>query len=128
MSDYTDRVTRYLEGCTAVSVGLSSECSECADAMGYRDRWDEELGDWIEGSGLATFAADYEAGKVADEGSFSREECGVCCSPLGGTRYVWHFSIPNFAGRGETRHFHGDDCCPDCLQYLANGEEPQEID
>src|SRR5215475_6853029 len=107
MSAYTEAVARGLRGLDAVSTGLCPGCDECADAYGYESQTD--------------FDADYEAGKVYDEGHFSWSACGICGSGLGGTREHWH------ALDEETdRLYHFDDACVDCVVYLANGDEPED--
>ena len=54
----------------------------------------------------------------SDEASFSWRSCGVCGSKLAGDRFVWHAQLD-----GNLVHF--DDACVDCVQYIANGEEPE---
>jgi hypothetical protein len=56
---------------------------------------------------------------VGDEGGFSWSGCGICGSSLGGTLYRWHALTPD----NELLHF--DDCCQDCVFFLANGDEPE---
>ena len=52
-----------------------------------------------------------------DEAHFSWQSCEVCGASLGGDRYPAHACDVN----GDIVHF---DVCPDCVQYIANGEEP----
>ena len=58
-------------------------------------------------------------GDVFDEGGFSRYQCGICGSPLGGNRQVWHYVDDN----GEICH--EDDACDNCVAFLANGDLPE---
>ena len=51
-----------------------------------------------------------------DEGFFSHAPCDCCNSTLGGDRYAAHGADPD----GDLIHL---DVCPDCVAYLANGEE-----
>jgi hypothetical protein len=60
----------------------------------------------------------WETCRLDDEGSFSWSDCGICGSPLGGTKYLWHAIVD-----GEIVHF--IDACTDCVVYLANGDEPE---
>ena len=106
MSKYTDAVEHRLQGLHAVSTGLCPGCEECARDMGYEDQ--------------AEFAADYQSGKCESEPSFSWRDCGICGSRLGSEHEPWHWLDEN----NEIRH--EDDACPDCIIYLANGDEPTE--
>ena len=54
-----------------------------------------------------------------DEGHFSWSACGVCNSSLGGDRFAAHGMDTD----GNLVHL---DVCVDCLQYIANGTEPEE--
>jgi hypothetical protein len=97
MSAYADAVERGLDGMDAVSFGPifgSGHCAECDDA-----EFSEEIG---------------------DEGSFSWSPCGICGSPLGGTRFVWHWLDE------DRQIMHETDGCTDCLLFLSNGDEPEE--
>ena len=53
-----------------------------------------------------------------DEAFFSWQSCEVCGSSLGGDRYPAHACD----AEGAIIHL---DVCVDCLQYIANGEEPE---
>ena len=106
MSKYTDAVERALDGLDAVSVGTCPGCDECYQRFGNGNPED--------------FVEDWHACKIIDEGSFSHSECGICGSRLGGDRYIWHW----VGDDGVIQH--EDDCCVDCLVYLANGDEPEE--
>lgn len=53
-----------------------------------------------------------------DEGHFSWSACDCCGSSLGGTRYAAH----GLDSEGNIVHL---DVCVDCLQFIANGEEPE---
>jgi hypothetical protein len=140
MSKYADRVERNLEGLDAVSTGAYPGCTECAERVGYaidcdsedsgelywfvrRDR--ERLPGWYETESgaqaalMAEFRLAWEAGDALIEPSFSSAPCGICDSPLGGDREVWHGNDAN----GNSLHF--SDACVDCVIYLANGEEPK---
>ena len=58
---------------------------------------------------------------AGDEGHFSALPCGICGSYLAGDRFVWHW----VDDRGNI--IHENDCCVDCLQYLANGTVPEGV-
>lgn len=120
MSDYTDRVERNLEGLKFVSSGINGHCRDCADHAGYAEA-EDETGAILETTAdmLDRFDDDVSRGKVTDEGAFSWCGCGVCGSPLGNTLYIWHAIDES----GDVCH--SDDMCPDCVLYLANGDEPE---
>jgi len=108
MSNYTDAVERGLEGMHAVSFGPICEAGHCAecDDTGFSKPYQD----------------DYTYGEyVGDEGGFSWSPCGICGSSLGGDRYVWHWLDEN------NEMNHENDGCTDCLQYISNGDEPEEI-
>jgi len=105
MSDYTERVEHNLKGLEAVSSGICPGCQECADT-------------WTDGD-LEHLKDEWPTGGFCDEGSFSKQGCSVCGNPLGNTLFAWHAILD-----GEIVHF--DDMCPDCVMYLANGDEPEE--
>ena len=52
------------------------------------------------------------------EAVFSWSSCDGCGSSLGGDRYPGHGLID-----GTLYHF---EFCVDCVQYIANGDEPEE--
>lgn len=116
---YTAAVERNLAGLEFVSTGPCPGCSECAEAFGYEDDDDEKPG---ARTAVEKYDADYEAGKVEAQATFSRQDCGICGSSLGGDREVWH-------GRSimhpQWGILHYDDACTDCVMYLANGDTPE---
>lgn len=67
MSEYTERVNRYLEGCEYVSVGGCPGCKDC---------------------GIPEDSDNY-----VDEAYFSWSPCEICGSHLGGHRHAWHCVI-----------------------------------
>ena len=56
-----------------------------------------------------------------DEGHFSWQPCDTCGSSLGGDRFAAHYVDPTDVERYPC-HI---EVCVDCLQYIANGEEPE---
>lgn len=94
MSAYTEAVERNIWDLKFVSTGGTEECPECIEA-GYTERH-------------------------GDEGSFYWTPCGICGSPLGGDRYIWHWIDEDGA------MMHEDSACTDCVLYLANGDEPED--
>lgn len=116
MSEYTDAVEYHLKGCKGVSVGVCPGCEECRDIF-------------AEDMTMEEFEEEWHTGDVCDEGGFSRSRCGICGSRLGGNRYIWHWILVpegKTVSDPESRIIHEDDCCVDCLMYLANGDEPEE--
>ena len=105
MSNYTQAVDDGLEGLKFPSVGPCPGCETCKTAFGFKT--------------LKEFDRGYAMGKISDDGGFSWSPCGICGTQLGGDRYVWHWvdDDDNIA--------HADNCCVDCLVYLANGDEPE---
>ena len=108
MSKYTDAVERGLDGLKCVSVGLCEGCDECYQTYGDNDP--------------SEFVDMMRNGELSDEGGFSSSECGICGSKLGGDRYIWHW-VDEY-----NTIIHENDCCRDCLMYLANGDEPDSWD
>jgi len=105
MSDYTKAVNERTQGLDGLSVGVCPGCETCMTEHGYDDK--------------VAFYEAVQGGEVFDEGSFSSRGCGICGSKLGGHMYTYHYIDET----GEI--IHGDDCCVDCLMYLANGDEPE---
>lgn len=105
MSEFTVAVEKGLENMVGVSTGVCPGCETCADMFANSDI--EEL------------AQGWENGSIFSEPSFSKSPCGICGSYLGGDREIWHWI-------DENNHIqHEDDCCVDCMLYLANGDEPE---
>ena len=101
MSDFTARIAHCLRGVEHFSTGAMGGCEECG------------LGDNEE-------PTEHERA-IAEEGGFSNQPCESCESPLAGNRYPAH-GITFHNGRTYTHHF---SICTDCLQYHANGDEPE---
>lgn len=108
MSDFTDSVEHHLKGIEHIGIGVSTKhCAECQSAYDLDGSQDDE---------------------PDDEGGFSYSGCDGCGSSLGGSRYAAHgFIIPEGEDPNDRElwslvHL---DICTDCLQYLANGEEPE---
>lgn len=98
MSTFTETVARRLEGIRYFSPGVCAGCRDCGTETL------EELPDGVDMPG--------------DEGSFSWGSCESCGSGLGGQRYPAHGFI------GE--YLHHFEICTDCVQWHANGTEPEE--
>jgi len=142
VSKYAERVARSLKGLQAVSTGTCPGCEECravltgddyyvfeTDAEGT-ERWDYDASGnamgWPTEEAAETAAREAwrleDSGNYPDEGSFSRNGCGICNSSLGGTLYLWHW----IDAKGVIQH--AEDACTDCVVFLANGDEPDEPD
>lgn len=102
-SSYMRSFERMTRGLAHISVGLWGLCRECAAAFGM----DQE-----------EFASKVESGEAFDEGGFSWQHCDTCGSGLGGMRYAAHA----FDHKKSPVHL---DVCGDCLNYIANGDEPE---
>lgn len=102
---YIASVKRGLKGLKFPSIGLCPGCEECADNF---DMSQDE------------FSAAWQSGDVSEEGNISYSGCGICNSELGGTHYVWHW-VDNDGAIN-----HESDACADCVQYLCNGDLPNE--
>ena len=59
----------------------------------------------------------------SDDAAFSWSACDGCGSTYGGDRYPGHGFIDSKAATDEMVHL---DLCVDCVQYIANGDEPAE--
>ena len=59
-----------------------------------------------------------DCGTGEPEAAFSWSSCDGCGSTFGGDRYPGHGLID-----GEMYHL---ELCVDCVQYIANGDEPDE--
>ena len=99
MSAYTESVEHALGGIIAVSVGPCPGCAEC----GLEDEPD----------------MDCEAYEAAGEASFGRD-CDCCDSTLAGDMHPAHGLIDG--NPDELIHLKA---CVDCVQFIANGEEPE---
>lgn len=104
-SKFVDAVEHGLQGLKHISTGPCPGCKNCADNFGY----------------CCVHSLDYaiENGEVCDEGGFSRCQCECCGSTLGGNRYAAH----GVDSDGKVLHL---EVCPDCVWYIANGDEPEE--
>ena len=112
MSDYTDAVAAGLDGMRGVSTGCCPGCESCMESDGHTDP-DEHAMAWRDCN-------------VIDEPHFSWSPCGICGCTLGGDRERWHWiDGGDEHGKGGTI-IHESDACTDCVQYLANGTEPEE--
>jgi hypothetical protein len=139
VSAYVDRVAHNLRGLEAVSTGVCPGCDECRQVeRDYVPREDDEsdVETWSfnarpgevfadEDAAIAAarlaFDDDWHGADFSSSAGFSRGECGICGSRLGGDREVWH-------GIADGRILHFDDACCDCVAYLANGEVPAETE
>lgn len=113
MSAFTESVEHNLHGVEFFSVGACPGCDECGLAE-YGDAESRE-------------SRHYETAREgADEGHFSWSPCDSCGSRLGGNRYPAHGYISGLtSAQGERTHAHFN-VCVDCLQYHANGTEPDK--
>ena len=103
MSDFTESVERNTRDIQHLSAGISWKCEDCQAQF---DLSEDEI------------KALFETGDLCDEGSFSWYPCDCCGSNLGGNRYSAHGFL-----NGHLIHL---DICEDCMNYLANGDEPEE--
>lgn len=103
--DYVDTVAHNLRGMSGVSSGLCPGCEQCREDHGIPT--------------MEEFREQWSRGLVSSEPHFSHEPCGVCGSPLGGSREVWHWIDDSGTIHHET------DMCSDCVCYLANGDVPE---
>ncbi len=120
MSVFTDAFDRVAgqNGLIAISVGLCPGCAVCISDYGYQDTEDND-GNVLE-TAESQFERDYEAGDLCDEGSFSQYHCEGCGSHFGGDRYDAH-------GLNQDNQIVHFSVCVDCLQYIANGDEPEGV-
>lgn len=97
--------------------GSDGTPTEAAIRYGWKARPDLTYTDEsdAEAAAQADFADAVRAGWPCDEGHFSRHPCGVCNSPLAGTRYTWHWVDPT-----SKKLHHESDACTDCVEYLAS--------
>jgi len=146
MKNYEKSFAHYTKDLQFLSVGACPGCREC----GLESEWvlrgpdgktvercgdDEEYAreaanEWNaeNGSGYGVFLQEptEHQRECTEEGGFSWSECDFCGSPLGGSRYPAHAILaptPEEARDREISHFR---VCADCLQYVANGELPEE--
>jgi len=106
VSKYVQAVKGHLEGLEFVSVGLCGKCPDC--------QRDYDMSPHV-------FYSAVESGEVYDEGHFSWGRCECCGSRLGGNRYAAH-------GIDQDDNLVHLEVCVDCLQYIANGDEPDTQD
>jgi len=108
IQEYIDNVEANLKGYKYISTGLCPGCDECYSAFGNGNPKD--------------FVDCVENGELVNEASFSHSPCGICGSHLGGDRFIWHWV-------DDDGHIvHEDDCCVDCLMYIANGDLPDHLE
>lgn len=65
----------------------------------------------------------WHRGDTCSDTHFSWRACGICGTRLGGDRERWHWIDPKDPERAIN---HEDDCCVDCIYYIAYGTEPEE--
>lgn len=136
MKNYEKSFAHHTKGLQFLSVGACPGCRECGLKTEYvllptRDTFDteEEAREAMEpGDTLEIREPSEHDVSNADEGGFSWSECDFCGSTLGGDRYPAHGILaptPEEAQKPGTKieHFR---VCGDCLQYVANGELPEE--
>lgn len=58
-----------------------------------------------------------------EEKGFSHHSCQMCRSNLGGDRYTLALLKP---GKSGMKHVDTIHACPDCVNYVANGELPHD--
>jgi hypothetical protein len=104
MSTFTETVDRCLVGIEGLSAGACPSCPDCLDC----DNPDEPGDDWYD---------------LANEPSFSWSTCDSCGSNLGGDRHPAHGFYLDDKGQRQLIHL---DICVDCLQLIANGDEPTD--
>lgn len=110
MSEYTDAVERGLKGLAAVSTGICPGCEQCRE-------------DHAPDLTMEEFEKAWQNGDFWEGDSFSMQRCGICGTRMGGDRYVWHWLDEEGKLSGIQ---HEDDCCQDCVLFLANGDEPEQ--
>ena len=99
-----------LAGLSAVSVGACDGCDEC-----YRFLCDSSN-------------PTEEEREAAEEPNFSSSWCDGCGSSFGGDRHPAHAYLESPHPATRLDHLIHLEVCCDCVQYIANGEEPQEWD
>ena len=113
MSKLTDKIDYNLAGLEAISTGICSGCDQCQrDYDLDEQRLEDALDD----------------GTICNEPSCSRQPCDACGSSLAGDRHDAHAIDPGpFENTYQTapRIIHLN-VCSDCVEYLANGTEPEE--
>lgn len=106
MSKFSKAVYHNLIGLHSVSVGLCPNCEICANDVGMS---------------LEEFNEALENDEIFDEGNFFWVPCETCDSRLAGMRYAAHGLTKN----NDLLHLN---VCEDCLQFIANGTEPDLIE
>lgn len=140
MSKYTKTVERNLNGLEALSSGVCPACDECRSNYGdyrvseiysedseghiwwtFKASEDESYGseEEAEEASKEAFDEDCRNGAIENEAGFSRSPCDACGSSIAGNREVYHYWH-----NGKLHHDFG--LCVDCVQYLANGTEPED--
>lgn len=132
MSPFTEAVERNLKGVHFFSVGACPGCEECGLGGEKCFRCDGEGetdgAECFECGGAGKVASTEHDRECAEEGFFvNSASCDSCGSTLGGQRYPAHGVIAGAIEEAQKKessitHF---DVCVDCLQYQANGEEPE---
>jgi hypothetical protein len=123
VSKFTKRYERNTDGLEHVNVGFSYTCADCLANYGYRDQYDDDGA--IVKTAKEVTQADWEVGKVIEEGSFSWQACDTCGTGLGGDREAAHAlrQDTDAADRANWLHL---SVCTDCVMFIANGDEPEE--
>lgn len=101
MSKFTDAVQAHTGELRAFSVGPCRGCEACEISSDDETLDDERFHD------------------LASEPHFSWSACESCGSTLGGDRHPAHY----LDDENEIQHL---DVCTDCVQYHANGDEPED--
>jgi hypothetical protein len=101
LSEFTDAVERELRGIVGVNIGRAAlVCPNCERDTAEDPHDDGEWEPW-----------------------FSWSDCDGCGSTYGGDRSPAHGFVKMEEGGEEIIHL---EVCADCVQYIANGEEPDE--
>lgn len=105
--DFVSTIEANTEGLAAVSVGVCPGCAVCK-------------AEYVPDATMKEFEELWSSGVICAEPFFSWDGCDLCGSPLGGNFENWHATDEN------NEIVHGDRACEDCVQYLANGDLPED--
>ncbi len=133
MSDFTDAIERNWPDHT-IAPGASPGCSDCFPwlerAADLEHAFDcESESDDCECFDVSTVDEPSEHDMdMANEGSFSWDDCDSCGSTFGGDRYAAHAIHHDAFGPNARRpnDVHHISICSDCLFFHANGDEPDD--